>query len=182
MWRGLCPRQGGALRAGASGSARSAPMDAIAMTAHFWTTASMCRRLGDRRLCQIALPAPLRQCLASSAARFGANRTRFAVAASPSGRASCVRGMSAGHAQGLSPAMSMTRRRQPKQTRVLAYSHFLFAVAERTAQLGGGWHAFLLLCLRGTLSCPRGGIARHFCRGWATTQGPRSPRDNKEQL
>ena len=40
--------------------------------------------LGDRRLCQIALPAPLRQCLASSAARFGANRTRFAIAASPS--------------------------------------------------------------------------------------------------
>jgi hypothetical protein len=41
-------------------------------------------RLGDRQLCQIALPAPLRQCLAFSAARFETNQTRFAVAASPS--------------------------------------------------------------------------------------------------
>ena len=76
-------------------------------------------------LCQIALPAPLRQCLASTSAcvtqtgpvRHGKHRPPW----------SCIlcRGISTGLPEGLSPEMSMTRRRQTKQTGVLAYPHFL---------------------------------------------------------
>ena len=82
-------------------------------------------------LCQIALPAPLRQCLASTSAcvtqtgpvRHGKHRPPW----------SCIlcRGISTGLPEGLSPEMSMTRRRQTKQTGVLAYPHFLFAIVTR---------------------------------------------------
>src|SRR5262245_5755810 len=47
--------------------------------------------------------------------------------------ASCVERCPRAVPEGLSAATSMTRRRQAKQTRVLAYPHFLFAVATGVA-------------------------------------------------
>jgi hypothetical protein len=88
-------------------------------------------------LCQIALPAPLRQCLASTSAcvtqtgpaRHGKHRPLW----------SCIlcRGMSTGLPEGLSQELSMTRRRQTKQTGVLAYPHFLFAVVTQATDARG---------------------------------------------
>ena len=88
-------------------------------------------RFRDLRLAdESALPAPLRQCLASSSASSCAGN-RLAKAASPSLVCIlCKRDVLWDVPDGLSPATSMTQRRQPMQMRVQAYPHFLFCRGE----------------------------------------------------
>src|SRR5262245_24967803 len=91
----------------------------------------------ETSLCQIALPAPLRQCLASTSACV--TQTRPARHGKHRPLWSCIlcRGMSTGLPEGLSQELSMTRRRQTKQTGVLAYPHFLFAVVTQATDARG---------------------------------------------
>ena len=98
-------------------------------------------RACETSLCQIALPAPLRQCLASTSACVTQTGPARHCKHRPLWSCILCRGMSTGLPEGLPPEMTMTRRRQTKQTGVLAYPHFLFAVVTQAIDARGLRHA-----------------------------------------